>query len=259
MTQQNHYTFGDTDRAARRLQRLSSVFEEPSRALLERYTTRHLCLAMDLGAGPGYTTRLVHEATGAQRTIGVEASEKYLQQARQAALPGVSHVREDVTAPTGEIPPAGLVFCRFLLTHVSDPAAAIRGFRHYVAPNGVLLLQETAHMEAAHPAFTRYYELVGQMQRHYGQVLYIGQELAKLAEGAPFRVLHSGVRRFERPAASMAELHVENLRTWRGDAFAARSFDPHELDDLEQQFSAIVAGSTRALPVSLGLGELVLG
>jgi len=259
MTQQNHYTFGDSDRAARRLQRLSAVFEEPSRALLEKHRARHLELALDLGAGPGYTTRLVHEVTGARRTIGVEASEKYLQQARAAAPPGVEHVREDVTAPSGTLPAADLVFCRFLLTHVSDPAAAIRGFRRYVAPGGVLLLQETAHMEAAHPALTRYYELVGQMQTHYGQVLYIGQELAKLAEGAPFRVLHSGVRRFERPAASMAELHVENLRTWRSDAFALCTFDPKELDDLEQQLAAIVAGNTRALPVSLGLGELVLG
>ena len=57
----------------------------------------------------------------------------------------------------------------------------------------------------------------------------------------------------------MAELHVENLRTWRNDAFAQRTFDAQELDDLEQQLTAIALGHTCARPVSLGLGELVLG
>jgi trans-aconitate 2-methyltransferase len=167
-------------------------------------------------------------------------------------------VREDISAPQGAVPAANLVFCRFVLTHLSDPRRAIRGFRRYVAPGGVLLLQETAHMEGAHPAFARYYELVGAMQAHYGQALYIGQELATLADGAPFRVLHSGVRRFERPAALMAALHSSNIATWKADAFAQSAFDAEELNQLEAQLSAIASGAERAAPVQLGLGELVL-
>jgi trans-aconitate 2-methyltransferase len=258
MTTQNHYTFGDGERAARRLALLSHTFEEPSRALLERFRPASLPLALDLGSGPGYTTRLVHAACHAERTIGVEASEKYLEQARADAVTGIEFMQDDVTAPQGAVPAAGLVFCRFVLTHVADPAAAIRAFRRYVAPAGRLLLQETAHLESPHPAFARYYELVGQMQAHYGQLLYIGQELERLATGAPFQVVHSGVRRFERPAATMAELHVQNLQTWRNDAFAQRAFDAGELDELERRLLAISRGEERAEPVSLGLGELVL-
>jgi trans-aconitate 2-methyltransferase len=78
MNTQNHYTFGDNLRAASRLQLLAEVFDEPSRGLLARYRPPSLELALDLGAGPGYTTRLVHQVAGAKRTIGVEASEKYL-------------------------------------------------------------------------------------------------------------------------------------------------------------------------------------
>lgn len=258
MATQDHYTFGDGARAARRLGLLASVFEEPSRALLQRFAPRAPALALDLGAGPGHTTQLVHRVTGAQRTIGVEASEKYLEQARAAAPPGVQFVREDVTQPRGAAPAAELVFCRFVLTHVREPRAAIRGFRRYVAPGGSLLLQETAHMEASHPALARYYELVGQLQAHYGQTLYIGQQLARFAEGAPFEVVHSGVRRCERPAALMAELHVQNLQTWREDSFAQRAFDPAELSRLEQLLLAIASGQERAEPVVLALGELVL-
>lgn len=259
MTTRDHYTFGDGARAAQRLALLASVFQEPSRALLKRFSPREPGLALDLGAGPGHTTQLVHRVTGARLTIGVEASEKYLEQARAGAPAGVQFVREDVTEPRGAAPAAELVFCRFLLTHVRDPRAAIRGFRRYVAPGGTLLLQETAHMEASHPALARYYELVSQLQAHYGQTLYIGQQLERLADGAPFAVVHAGVRRFERPASLMAELHVQNLRTWRADGFAARTFDGQELSHLEGLLSAIAGGQERAAPVALALGELVLG
>ena len=258
MTTQNQYTFGDSERAARRLQLLAQVFEAPSRALIERYRPPDLELALDLGAGPGHTTRLLHEASGARRTIGLEASERYLTQARKNAPPGVEFLQQDVTALAANAPSAQLVFSRFLLTHLHEPAAALARFRALVASGGTLLVQETAHMQASHPAFARYYELVAQMQAHYGQVLYIGQELERLAQGSAFEVVHFAVRRFERRASSMAELHVQNLRTWRSDAFASRAFDAAELNNLERQLAALADGSILATPVEIGFGELVL-
>lgn len=258
MTTQNPYTFGDSERAARRLALLARTYEEPSRALIERFRPPDLALALDLGSGPGHTTRLLHEASGARRTLGLEASERYLAQARAAAPPGVEFLQQDVTRLSANRPAAGLVFSRFLLTHLANPTEALRGFRTLVEDGGYLLVQETAHLQGQHRAFVRYYELVAELQAHYGQILYIGQELERLAQGTPFEIVHSVVRRFERPAATMAELHVQNLRTWRQDPFASRSFDAAELDELEQQLAAIAAGKLAALPVELGLGELVL-
>ncbi len=258
MTTTNHYTFGDSERAAQRLELLARTFDEPSRALLERFAPPALTLAVDLGSGPGHTTRLVHEASRAQRTIGVEASEKYLQQARANARPGLEFVQEDITNPGGAVPLAELVFCRFVLTHVADPTATIAAFRRYVAPGGRLLLQETAHMAASHPALARYYELVSELQAHYGQTLYIGQQLEQLAQGTPFSVVYTGVRRFERPASLMAQLHVQNLTTWRADPFASRAFDAAELDELERSLLALAREEERAASVSLALAELVL-
>jgi hypothetical protein len=66
------------------------------------------------------------------------------------------------------------------------------------------------------------------------------------------------VQRFERPAATMAELHAQNLETWRSDPFASRSFDVAELDELTSRLWAIASGAEPAPPVRLGLGELVL-
>lgn len=258
MTTQNHYTFGDNERAERRLALLAQVYEAPSRRLLERFSSPDVDVALDLGSGPGHTTRLVHEVSRARRTIGLDASERYLSAARAAAPPGVEFQREDVTAPTAAVAPGSLVFSRFLLTHVSDPVAALRAFRRLLRPGGRLLLQETAALESSHPALARYYELVGELQAHYGQELYIGQRLPSLAANAPYRVVHASIPRLEQPASVMAELHLYNLRTWRSDAFAQRTFDPAEIDALETRLAGIVDGSEQAEPVTIGLGELVL-
>ncbi len=62
---------------------------------------------------------------------------------------------------------------------------SIRGFASLLAPGGgVLLLQETGLLESSHPALARYYELVGRLQSHYGERLYIGVELEQLAADA---------------------------------------------------------------------------
>lgn len=255
----NHYTFGDNERAARRLRLLADAYEAPTRAFLESHLPPRVELALDLGSGPGHTTRLLHSISRARRTIGLEASTRYVAEARASAPVGVEFLQHDVTAATSEVPAAELVFCRFLLTHLADPTAALHGFRGLVAQGGALLIQEIADMASEHPALARYYELVARLQAHYGQTLHIGRHLERLAEGSPFQLRHFQVRRFQQPAATMAELHALNLQTWRVDAFAQSAFDRAEIDELDRRLQAIASGEERVPPISMALGELVLG
>ncbi len=57
------YLFQDTDLAARRLAVLAEVFAPASRAFLLDVVQSRPELALDLGCGPGYTTRLLAEVT----------------------------------------------------------------------------------------------------------------------------------------------------------------------------------------------------
>ena len=68
------YSFGDSATAARRLDLVSRLFDPPSTELLQGAVTQPPSLALDLGCGPGNTTRLVHDVTGAGRTIGLDRS-----------------------------------------------------------------------------------------------------------------------------------------------------------------------------------------
>jgi trans-aconitate 2-methyltransferase len=154
------YTFGDGEIAARRLDLLAHAYEPATRALLSRWAPPDVDVAVDLGCGPGHTTRLVHQVVRPRRTVGVERSPAYVALARTAladlADAGVEVVTHDVTQ--GPLPPgpAGVVLARFLLTHLSAPVAALRGWGSSLAPSGRLLVQETARLVSRDAAPGRY-------------------------------------------------------------------------------------------------------
>ena len=259
MEKAQHYTFGDSDLAAERLRRLAAVFEPGSRALLERFAQVPGALALDLGSGPGFTTRLVAEHAKTERVIGLEQSVKLLEQA--AALHGnerVSFQQADVSLPPFPTPPAALMFSRFLLTHLREPEAIVRGWARSAEPGALLILEETARLSGEHPAFPRYYALVEAMQRHYGQRMYIGGELAALAECPEWERVSAEIPVFYLPAADMARLHFLNVGTWSKDPFARDHYAPTELAELAAELERISTGEVSAPPVACAMGQVVL-
>ena len=68
------YLFGDSGTASRRLKVLADVFAESSRPFLSEATRERPCFAVDIGCGPGYTTRLAAEVLGPLRTVGIDSS-----------------------------------------------------------------------------------------------------------------------------------------------------------------------------------------
>lgn len=84
----NRYAFGDDPAAARRLARLAELFGPTSSAFIARAVTDPPRLALDLGCGPGHTTRLLAEATGAAQTVGLDRARAFLDLARARGLEG---------------------------------------------------------------------------------------------------------------------------------------------------------------------------
>jgi SAM-dependent methyltransferase len=252
---EQHYTFGDGDLAALRLQRLAELYAESSARLLARLGPVEGG-AIDVGCGPGFTTELVAAALRPAWTAGLDRSERLVAQAR-ARLPALDFHVHDVTVPPFPVSPAGVVYSRFLLTHLPDPAAAVRAFAAALAPGGRLVLEETVSLRSEHPAIRRYYELVTDLQAHYGQRFDIGRELGALARAAGLEPEVAGVADLPLPAARMATLHAMNLRTWGADPYARAAFDPVELASLQEALDAIAAGDEPAPPVRGEMGQAI--
>lgn len=254
----SHYTFGDSELAARRLDLLAQAYAEPTRAFLTQFAPRPVTRAVDLGCGPGYSTRLLHEVVGARSSVGIDISPHYVELAQAGAPQGTSFVCHDLRKGVPEVPVANVVYSRFLLTHLEDPAGVLGRWARLLEPRGLLLLQETSLLESEHPTLIRYYQLVEALQAHYGQALFVGRDLNRFAQGTPFIVEHFGQRLFELPAHVMATLHALNIPTWKNDPVARRHFDAKELAEVEQGLLRIAQRAELCAPVRLGLGELVL-
>lgn len=259
MKTNEHYTFGDGDVAAERLRLLGRVFEPSSRRLLGALGNPAGELALDLGCGPGSTTRLLAQHVSCARVIGLDQSERLLAQAtREQATERISFVQADVSAPPFALPAAEVLFSRHLLTHLRDPGEVVRAWARAAQPNALLALEETAFMTGEHSAFPRYYALVERMQAHYGQRMYVGRELEALTRCAEWTQVSAEITVAPLPAADMARLHSLNLSTWSKDPFAQANYDRRELAALSAELAQIAAGEISAAPVSCGIGQVVL-
>jgi SAM-dependent methyltransferase len=255
----DRYTFGDGAVAADRLALLAATYEPSSARLLRMCASLAPQRAIDLGCGPGYSTRLLHAVVAPAATVGIDSSPEHVARARAAAPPGIEYAVHDVTvAPLPGAAPPDLLYCRFLLTHLRDPARVLRRWAAAAARRASLLVEETAEMSSPHPAFRLYYRLVGALQRHYGQELAIGRSVDGALVGSDWHVEIDVVRELSLPARRMALLHRLNLATWRHDPFARATFPARQLDELAAALDAIASGADAAPDVRHTMRQLVL-
>jgi len=238
----NKYTFGDNLRASARLRRLAEMYAADSRELLRRSGINAPRLAVDLGCGPGWSTRLLRDTLKPARTVGLDASPVFVEEARTRHGADLEFKVHDVLSVPFPIESPDVMFCRFLLTHLRSPRKVLAAWAGVAARGGLLLVHETESMESDHPALRHYYRLVEQLQQHHGQTLQVGAVLEAGFAGSGWRLVESERRLLEKPARDMAELHLANLRTWRDDEYARRTFDSQEISTLETWLERIACG-----------------
>jgi trans-aconitate 2-methyltransferase len=237
------YTFGDNGQASARLRGLAELYEPETRELLELGDVRAPALALDLGCGPGWSTRLIKDVLNPRRTVGLDASERYVAEARQNHGSDLEFKVHDVTRAPFPVPAPNVMFCRFLLTHLRSLGQVLRTWASVAEADALLFVHETESLETENPKLRRYYDLVAQLQQHYGQTLLVGTVLEASFENSGWHLVQNKRCVLEKQASDMASLHLSNLRTWRHDEYAARSFDADEMDSLEASLERIACGA----------------
>ncbi len=252
------YTFGDNDVAAERLRHLADAFALSSRAFLARLAREPIRRAVDLGCGPGYTTSLVQDVTGARTLVGLDSSPRLLARARRQAPRGVVFAEHDITTVPFPAPPADLVYGRFIVTHLAAPERALAGWTHAAAAHGRLALEETAGVSSEDPTLARYYGLVEQMQAAHGQRMHVGRDLADLGRRAGWVVESFQLAPVTLPSPVAARLHALNFRTWRHDPFIAATVPAAELNALGASLDDLAAGVRPGAPACWQIAQVIL-
>jgi SAM-dependent methyltransferase len=236
------YVFGDTDVAARRLELVAEAWTAPSAAFLRNDVPKRPRRALDLGCGPGHTTRLVAATTGAGSTVGLDSSESFIARAHTDTPPGVAFVEHDLMDlpfPTGRV---NLMYARFVLSHIPRPDRVVRAWMTQLELGGVLALDEVEWIRTDDAVLRRYLTILSALLKARGSALAAGPIVDKFDGGRDGRKRTSVVRIHPVPVAVAAELFALNFATWRDDPFVRDGHDPGELDDLERALGELVKG-----------------
>jgi SAM-dependent methyltransferase len=233
------YTFGDTPLAVERLRLVAEVFAPSSQAFLAETVTGPPELALDVGCGPGASTRLVARVTGAARTVGLDASPTFLEVAAIDAPARMGFTRHDVTTVPLPEAPADLIYCRLLLAHLPEPAALVAEWATQLTPRGQLLVDEIDWMEVRIPEFVAYEEIVLDLVGSRGAPMYAGPIVANVRDGPGWAQRASTVRTVPVGTAAAARMFAMNVATWRDDTHIREHYAADDIEQLRRALATL--------------------
>ena len=253
------YLFGDSPTARQRLDVLAQTFQGPTREFLSGFTPPASNLAVDLGCGPGHTTHLIAELMPFQRVVGLDSSESFVESASECSGSRVSFLTHDVTATPFPTPPADLMFCRFLLPHLPDPARALTRWASQLSGSGVALLEEVHWIVTENPVFDSYLKALTRVLEAQSMELYAGARLPKLLNGSGLQVASDDTRRLRVANRDAAAMFSMNIRAWGPTAQALELYETKFLGSLHSELVAIAEGASNGQSeIAWGMRQVVL-
>jgi len=181
------YIHGSAADEQRRLSRLNDLLNEAS---LRELGLRGGEVILDVGSGIGQFTRaMAREAGRGGRVVGIERDAAQLEEARtQASAAGEAELIElrpgnalDLPLEDGEWGTFDLVHARFLLEHVADPLAVVRGMARAVRPGGRIVLADDDHdilrLWPEPPGFVTIWQAYIRSYDRLGNDPYVGRRL----------------------------------------------------------------------------------
>jgi SAM-dependent methyltransferase len=184
------------------------------------------------------TTLLAYLVGPAGHVIGMDASAAQLAEARSRLPDGVTNVSfiEASAMDTGLRPESfDLVYSRFLLIHLTDPARALREMRSLLKPNGILVCEDgdlTSAGSEPPSALGAFADLFGRLGPRRGVDYTLGRRLFHLVRDAGFP---SAEVTFSQPVLARGEYKrlLELSVTEAGPAFVAAGLvTAEDLEDL---------------------------
>ena len=250
------YLFGDSEVASHRLRVVAEVFAKSSRRFLRAAAPDRPNLAVDVGCGPGYTTRLVADVLRPLRTVGIDRSEAFITEARRASGSNVSYLAHDAAAVPFPVGPADLIYARFVATHLHDPAATIRSWATQLVPGGRLLLDEVDSISTANRVLSRYLTILTALLEHQGNSLYVGPTLSNVAAPGLLRSKINVVRRLRVPDRRAATMFRLNLEMWRDHPFVADTYGADAVGRLADELEAEADAADAAAITEWGMRQI---
>jgi SAM-dependent methyltransferase len=187
------YALATGTAATHRLRMLHRLYGPGGRRVLLEAGLQPGMRVADLGCGIGMATALLADLVGPTgHVVGLDASGEQIAQARALLPPGLSNVSFIVASATDTGLPRGsfdLVYCRFLLLHLTAPEEALREMHGLLRPDGILVCEDGDLTSAASQppsALDAFADLWGRLGPALGLDYTLGRGLFQLVLTANF-------------------------------------------------------------------------
>ena len=243
----HHYLIRGGVEGRERLRVLARVMRPTTLALLERAGVAAGMRCLDVGCGGGDVTfdlASLVGITGAAVGVDLDATKIDLARgdAEQAEVANVEFRVADLADGLGAAE-YDVVYARFVLTHLSDPAAGVATMVAALKPGGRLVVEDIdfrgSFCEPQHPSFERYNEIYTQAALANGGDPHIATRL-------PLLLVDAGLDRVQPTVVQPASLAGEvkllpalTLENIRATAVRHGVSDPAEVDRLVDDLYAV--------------------
>jgi SAM-dependent methyltransferase len=175
-----------------RLRILARVMWPTTKALFERVGVADTARCLDVGCGGGDVTLELARRAPNGHVTGIDLDEAKLELARSesgaAGISNIAYRREDLFETPRDGERYDLIYVRFVLTHLGDPAKGLAALCARLAPGGVIVVEDidfSGHFcYPDSPAFRRYVALYAQVVARGGGDPNIGPRLPALMGAA---------------------------------------------------------------------------
>lgn len=233
------YTIAGGLTDAQRLARQAQVMAEATLAFLTRLGLAPGWACLDVGCGNGQVTIAMARVAGPSgRALGVDIDSEALELAREAAeRAGVSAEFEQADAARPLATETfDLAYARLLLSHLVDPAAAVRAMRAALRPGGAVAVEDvflgTLRSDPPAAALGRLEEVYAETVRFHGGDPTIGPRLRALLLASGLEDVHEET--VVNPMKTVDEklFLAQLLRNMRAAILRARAATDAEIEEL---------------------------
>ncbi|MRG93194.1 methyltransferase domain-containing protein [Polyangium spumosum] len=253
------YIHGTSEEEQRRLAELNGIVNAEFVGFLDVKPEEQV---LEVGSGLGILTRLVAARVPLGMVWGVERSEVQIDYALRELdklpedwVPNVTFLQGDAHALPFEDGSFDVVYCRFVLEHVADPARVLQEMHRVLRPGGRFFMQEpnarAIDLDPECPLFDNVWTRFLDVQRTLGGDPVIGKRLYRLARRAGFvdislsispMLAHAGHDNFRAYVMAFADV----LRTAE-DLLRKHDFDLDEVRDAVRELDAFAEHPDAAL------------
>lgn len=252
------YLLGDNDIAARRLKIVAEIFAPSTEAFLLDVNPLRPELTLDLGCGPGHTTRLLARTLKGSTAIGMDSSEKFIGEAVGSQnAKGISFYRHDVTKTPFPVGPADVIFSRYVLLHLESPHSTVGKWITQLKTGGLLLLEELEQIQTSENLFQKYVNLLDRSLATQDKTMFIGPTIASVPlDGAKIKL--NRVKEIKVSAKDAATMFLMNMLTLRKSPHVRALYHDEEINQFMGDLERVMDEKTTMAAVDWQLRQVVI-